>query len=137
MAEQNPENKAAMQVDEVDLLKDEQPERPLTPLERILQNFRKAHPASRPSASAGRNELGKDKSKSLFLLVAAAVVVLLFFLAIFSSPQKPKQGQLATHRAIPISANALHLAKIRSRPVPLPRCSPRIRENSNPRGAAR
>ena len=101
MPEQNTENKAAMQVDEVDLLKDEQPERPLTPLDRILQNFRKAHPASRPPSSAGRNELGKDKSKSLFLLVAAAVVVLLFFLAIFSSPQKPKQGQVATHRGHP------------------------------------
>lgn len=37
---------------------------------------------------AGRKELGRDKSKALFLLVGAAVVLLLLFFGIFSRPQK-------------------------------------------------
>ena len=36
----------------------------------------------------GRQELGRDKSKSLFLLVGAGVALLLLFFGIFSSPKK-------------------------------------------------
>jgi hypothetical protein len=101
MPEQNLESKAMEQVEEVDLAKDEQPEKPPTPLERILQSLRKAQPASGPPGSGSRRDLGKDKSKSLFVLVASAVVALLFFLAHFSSPQKPNQGQAPAHRGQP------------------------------------
>ena len=46
MSEQNPEIKATTEAKEVDLTKDEQPEKPSTPLERLLQSLRKAQPAS-------------------------------------------------------------------------------------------
>jgi type IV secretory pathway VirB10-like protein len=39
----------------------------------------------------GRQELGRDKSKALFLLVGAAVALLLLFFGIFSSPKKRTQ----------------------------------------------
>ena len=101
MSEQNPETKATTQVEEVDLTKDEQPEKPPTPLERILQSLRKAKPASTPPASGGRRDLGKDKSKSLYVLVAAGIAVILFLLMYLSSPQKPNQGQAPSHRGKP------------------------------------
>ncbi len=101
MSEQNPETKATTQVEEVDLTKDEQPEKPTTPLERILQSLRKAQPASNPPASGGRRDLGKDKSKSLYVLVAAGIAVILFLLMYLSSPQKPNQGQAPSHRGKP------------------------------------
>ena len=101
MSEQNPEIKATTQVEEVDLTKDEQPEKPPTPLERILQSLRKAQPASNPPASGGRRDLGKDKSKSLYVLVAAGIAVILFLLMYLSSPQKPNQGQAPSHRGKP------------------------------------
>src|SRR5207247_2544925 len=59
--------------------------RVLLPLERILQGLKKAHQGSLHPSSSNRKELGKDKSKSLFVLVVAAVVVLLFFLAVFAA----------------------------------------------------
>ena len=101
MSEQNPEIKATTPVEEVDLTKDEQPERPPTPLERILQSLRKAQPASNPPASGGRRDLGKDKSKSLYVLVASGIAVILFLLMYLSSPQKPNQGQAPSHRGKP------------------------------------
>lgn len=101
MSEQNPEIKATTQVEEVDLTKDEQPEKPPTPLERILQSLRKAQPASNPPASGGRRDLGKDKSKSLYVLVAAGIAVILFLLMYLSSPQKPNLGQTPSHRGKP------------------------------------
>ena len=101
MSEQNPEIKATTEVEEVDLTKDEQPEKPPTPLERILQSLRKAQPASNPPASGGRRDLGKDKSKSLYVLVAAGIAVILFLLMYLSSPQKPNQGQAPSHRGKP------------------------------------
>ena len=91
MSEQNPEIKATTPVEDVDLTKDEQPEKPPTPLERMLQSLRKAKPASNPPAPGGRRELGKDKSKSLYVLVAAGIAVILFLLMYLSSPQKPNQ----------------------------------------------
>ena len=101
MSEQNPEIKATTQVEDVDLTKDEQPEKPPTPLERILQSLRKAQPASNPPAPGGRRDLGKDKSKSLYVLVAAGIAVILFLLMYLSSPQKPNQGQTPSHRGKP------------------------------------
>ena len=101
MPEQNPENKTASQVEEVDLMKDEQPEKSTTPLERILQNLRKAQPASNPPASGSRRDLGKDKSKSLYVLVAAGIALILFLLMYLSSPQKPNQEQAPAHRGKP------------------------------------
>jgi hypothetical protein len=101
MSEQNPEIKATTQVEEVDLTKGEQPEKPPTPLERILQSVRKTQPASNPPASGGRKELGKDKSKSLYVLVAASIAAILFLLMYLSSPQKPHQGQAPSHRGKP------------------------------------
>jgi hypothetical protein len=101
MSEQNPEIKATTQVEEVDLTNDEQPEKPPTPLERILQSLRKAQPASNPPSSGGRRDLGKDKSKSLYVLVAAGIAVILFLLMYLSSPQKPNQGQTPSHRGKP------------------------------------
>jgi hypothetical protein len=86
---------------EEDLLKDAEPEKPAASLEQLLRKFRKASQGSRPVSPTTRKELGKDKSKTLFVLVAAAIGVLLFFLAIFSSPQKPKQQQVWQHRGQP------------------------------------
>lgn len=101
MPDQTPQSKATPELDETEQLREEQPERSLTPLERILQSFTKAREASRPHSPTARKELGKDKSRSFFVLVAAAVMVLLIFLAVFSSPQKPNQRQVAAHRGQP------------------------------------
>src|SRR5579884_2566616 len=94
-------NSSETNAHEEDLLKEAEPEKPLTPLEQLFRKFRKAFHASRPASPATRKELGKDKSKTLFVLVAAAIGVLLFFLAIFSSPQKAKQQQVWQHRGQP------------------------------------
>jgi type IV secretory pathway VirB10-like protein len=63
-----------------------------TALERARQQQRPA---------AGRQELGRDKSKALFLLVGAGVVLLLLFFGIFSSPQKraPLPGERPPQKA--------------------------------------
>ena len=51
MSEQSPEIKATTEVEDVDLMRDERPEKqPTTPLERILQSLRKAQPASNAPA---------------------------------------------------------------------------------------
>jgi hypothetical protein len=102
MSEQSPEIKATTEVEDVDLMRDERPEKqPTTPLERILQSLRKAQPASNAPASGGRRDLGKDKSKTLYVLVAAGIAVILFLLMYLSSPQKPNQGQAPAHRGNP------------------------------------
>ncbi|MCL5670809.1 MAG: hypothetical protein M1423_05855, partial [Acidobacteria bacterium] len=101
MADQTEENKRETQPPEADLLENEQPETPPTPLERFLRKFREACQGSRPPSPATRKELGKDKSKALFVLVAAAIAIFLFFLAIFSSPQKPKRQQMWRHDGQP------------------------------------
>ena len=44
--------------------------------------------ARRQKPTQGRQELGRDKSKSLFLLVGVGVAVLLLFFGVFSSPKK-------------------------------------------------
>lgn len=101
MPDEVAKNSGETKANEEDLLKDVEPEKPPTPLEQLLRKFKKASQGSRPSSPATRKELGKDKSKTLFVLVAAAIGVLLFFLAIFSSPQKPKQQQVWQHRGQP------------------------------------
>ena len=55
----------------------------------VRQAFNQARQDQKPVASL--RELGKDKSKSLFLLIGAAVAMLLIFLGVFSSPQKAKK----------------------------------------------
>ena len=101
MPDEVAKNSGETKANEEDLLKETEPEKPLTPLEQLLRKFRKAFHGSRPASPATRKELGKDKSKTLFVLVAAAIGVLLFFLAIFSSPQKSKQQQVWQHRGQP------------------------------------
>jgi len=46
---------------------------------------------------ASRRELGRDKSKSLFVLVGASVALLLFFFGVFSNPKSrtPLPGETA------------------------------------------
>lgn len=53
------------------------------------QAFEKARRTQQPVST--RRELGKDKSKSLLVLAGASVVIALLFLAVFSSPNKPKR----------------------------------------------
>ncbi|HZD33006.1 MAG TPA: TrbI/VirB10 family protein, partial [Candidatus Angelobacter sp.] len=48
--------------------------------------FQKARQQQKPTES--RQELGRDKSKSLFVLVGVCVVLLLIFFAVFSHPKK-------------------------------------------------
>jgi len=94
MTKPNEGNKAATQLEELELVDDKEPETPPTPLERILKALRGSfQPPQRPSP-ATRADLAKDKSKAFFMLLAAAVVVLLIFLALFSSPQKPKRREI-------------------------------------------
>jgi len=101
MPDEATENNGATQQDKADLLESEQPEKPPTPLERFLRKFKEARRGSKPSSPATRKELGKDRSKALFVLLAAAVALFLFFLAIFSSPQKSKRQQMWQHKGQP------------------------------------
>ena len=101
MPDEATENNGSTQHDKADLLESEQPEKPPTPLERFLRKFREARRSSKPSSPATRKELGKDRSKALFVLLAAAVALFLFFLAIFSSPQKSKRQQMWQHKGQP------------------------------------
>src|SRR6516164_6664143 len=54
--------------------------------EAFVAAFQKARQQQKPTES--RQELGRDKSKSLFLLVGVCVVLLLIFFAVFSHPKK-------------------------------------------------
>jgi len=53
------------------------------------QAFEKARSESKPANRAG---LGRDHSRSLFLLAGAAIAVLLLFLAVFSSPTRTQKS---------------------------------------------
>jgi len=68
----------------------EEPEREETGKGNWREAFRTAFERARrqQKPAAGRQELGRDKSKSLFLLVGAGVALLLLFFGIFSSPKK-------------------------------------------------
>jgi hypothetical protein len=64
-----------------------------------LQRFRTLLDSARPNRNpvATRRELGRDKSKSLFVLMGASVALLLLFFAVFSSPKNrgPLPGDTA------------------------------------------
>ena len=68
----------------------EEPEREETGKGNWREVFRTAFERARrqQKPAAGRQELGRDKSKALFLLVGAGVALLLLFFGIFSSPKK-------------------------------------------------
>src|SRR5260370_12300740 len=59
--------------------------------------FRQAvEKARRDQGTTNRRELGRDHSRSLFVLVGAAIAIVLLFLGIFSSPnadRKSAQGR--------------------------------------------
>lgn len=61
--------------------------------------FERARRQQKPVAA--RQELGRDKSKALFLLVGAGVALLLLFFGVFSSPQKrtPLPGETSRGQA--------------------------------------
>ncbi len=63
------------------------------------QAFDKARREQQPVAS--RRELGRDRSRSLFLLLGAAVAILLLFLGVFSSPNKEKKPEEARRAGTP------------------------------------
>lgn len=63
------------------------------------QAFDKARREQQPVAS--RRELGRDRSRSLFLLVGAAVAILLLFLGVYSSPNKVKRPEDARRAGTP------------------------------------
>jgi type IV secretory pathway VirB10-like protein len=66
-----------------------------TPLQRFRALLDSAQRSQNPVAS--RRELGRDKSKSLFVLVGASVALLLLFFGVFSSPKNrgPLPGETA------------------------------------------
>ena len=66
-----------------------------TPLQRFRALLDSAQRGQSPVAS--RRELGRDKSKSLFVLVGASVALLLLFFGLFSSPKNrgPLPGETA------------------------------------------
>jgi hypothetical protein len=60
---------------------------------RWRQIFRQAvEKARRDQGTTSRRELGRDHSRSLFLLVGAAIAIVLLFLGIFSSPNADKKS---------------------------------------------
>jgi hypothetical protein len=63
------------------------------------QAFDKARREQQPVAS--RRELGRDRSRSLILLVGAAVAILLLFLGVYSSPNKEKRPEDARRAGTP------------------------------------
>ena len=61
---------------------------------RWRQIFRQAvEKARRDQVTTNRRELGRDRSRSLFVLVGAAIAIVLLFLGIFSSPNADKKAQ--------------------------------------------
>ena len=72
MSEQNPEIKATTEAKEVDLTKDEQPEKPPTPLERLLQSLRKAQPASNPPQEAAGTSVKTSQNRCTYWWLPAS-----------------------------------------------------------------
>ena len=77
-----------------------------TPLQRFRAYLDSAQRSQNPVAS--RRELGRDKSKSLFVLVGASVALLLLFFGVFSSPKNrgPLPGETAREWGRPITMDA-------------------------------
>lgn len=65
------------------------PEAPPTPWERIKAAFRQPRRTSQAAKSPARREMGKDRTRSLVVLLGAAIGMVLMFLGVFSTPQKP------------------------------------------------
>ncbi len=68
--------------------------------------FDRARRQQKPVES--RQELGRDKSKSLFLLVGVCVALLLLFFGVFSHPKKSLRCRERTHAAKQAWAAKLH-----------------------------
>lgn len=68
------------------------PKEPQTPWERIKAVLRQARGPSQVAKTPARHEMGKDRTKSLILLVGAVVGMVLMFLGVFSSPQRPRSA---------------------------------------------
>ena len=68
--------------------------------------FDKARRQQKPAES--RQELGRDKSKSLFLLIGVCVAVLLLFFGVFSTRRARLPCPERTHVAMPVWAAKLH-----------------------------
>lgn len=101
MTDERIEDRNATQRDITDPIQNEQPERRVTPLERLLRRVREISQPSRPPSSAARKDLGKDKSKALFMLLATAIAVILLFLVVFSTPQKQERRRNWQHDGHP------------------------------------
>ena len=68
--------------------------------------FDRARRQQKPAES--RQELGRDKSKSLFLLVGVCVALLLLFFGVFSHPKKKIALPGETRAVKPVWAAKLH-----------------------------
>jgi hypothetical protein len=101
MTDERMENRNAAESDITDPIEVEQPEKPVTPLERLLRRFREISQPSRPPSPTTRKDLGKDKSKALFVLLAAAIAIILLFLVVFSTPQKQERRRDWQHDGQP------------------------------------
>jgi hypothetical protein len=92
MAEENEKPKSAPKTEsrEEESLKLEEERTPRPRWREIFhQAFEKARREQEPVPS--RRELGRDRSRTLFLLVGAAIAVLVLFLVVFSSPNTKKR----------------------------------------------
>jgi hypothetical protein len=101
MTDERMENRNAAEREATDPIEDEQPDKPVTPLERLIRKFREISQPSRLPSPATRKDLGKDKSKALFVLLAAAIAVILLFLVVFSTPQKQERRHNWQHDGQP------------------------------------
>lgn len=101
MTDERIEDRNATERAATDPIQDEQPEKPVTPLERLLRKFREIRQPSRPPSPTTRKELGKDKSKALFVLLAAVIALILLFLVVFSTPQKQERRRNWQHDGQP------------------------------------
>jgi hypothetical protein len=92
MAEENEklEREAAASSQEEELA---EPEKSGTGRLRLREIFRQAFDKARREQQplASKRELGRDRSRSLFLVVGAAVAILLLFFGVFSSPKNAKK----------------------------------------------
>ena len=93
--------------------------------------FERARRQHKPAA--GRQELGRDKSKAFFVLVGTGVALLLLFFGIFSTPKKRTQLPGGPGTANPASG----ARQLRDRKTGIPRkrrppCSTRMSTRPTP-----
>jgi hypothetical protein len=100
MAEENEklEQEAAPSIQEEDLAEHEK-----SGTGRLREIFRQAFDKARREQQpvASKRELGRDRSRSLFLVVGAAVAILLLFFGVFSSPKNAKKVEEARRVGTP------------------------------------